>query len=170
MKRILLTGMSGVGKSTVIQQLKAQGNRAVDLDDPEWSEWIDSADAEGPSPLLPGKDWVWREDRVSNLLASDDADVLFVSGCASNQGKFHDQFDSIVLLSAPAPVMVRRLTSRGPGAYGEHPAEVARSLAFKETIEPRLRSVASVEIDTTAPLDDVVRAVLELVVSTGSTT
>jgi dephospho-CoA kinase len=170
MKRILLTGMSGVGKSTVIRQLKAQDHRAVDLDDPEWSEWSDSADTEGPSPLLPGQDWVWREDRVADLLACDDADVLFVSGCASNQGHFHDQFDAIVLLSAPDSVMVQRLTSRATNAYGTHPAEVARSLQFKETIEPRLRSVASVEIDTTAPLADVVRAVLELVVSTGSTT
>jgi shikimate kinase len=160
MKRVLLTGMSGVGKSTVIRQLKAQGYAAVDLDDPEWSEWADSADGEGPSPLQPGKDWVWREDRVSTLLASDDAGELFVSGCASNQAKFHDRFHSIVLLSAPASVMVQRLTSREAHAYGTHPQEVARSLELKETVEPRLRSVASVEVDTTAPLDDVVRAVL----------
>jgi dephospho-CoA kinase len=163
MKRILLTGMSGVGKSTVIRLLKAQGYAAVDLDDPEWSQWEDSADGDGPSPLQPGKDWLWREDRVSTLLArhdAGDAGDLFVSGCAPNQGKFHDRFDYIVLLSAPASVMVQRLTSREAHAYGTHPQEVARSLQFKETVEPRLRSVASVEVDTTSPADDVVRAVL----------
>ncbi len=155
--------MSGVGKSTVISQLEAQGYKAVDVDDPVWSEWVDSADGEGPSPLQPGKDWAWREDRVRSLLATEDVDVLFVSGCAPNQGRFHEQFDYIVLLSAPADVMVERLTERGSNLYGKHPEEVARSLYFKETVEPRLRSIAHLEVDTSVPVDEVVTAVLRLV-------
>ncbi|MGI8528948.1 MAG: AAA family ATPase [Geodermatophilaceae bacterium] len=164
MKRILLTGMSGVGKSTVISQLEAKGYKAIDVDDPAWSEWADSVDGgEGPSPLHPGKDWVWREDRIQSLLATEDVDVLIVSGCASNQARFHEQFDYIVLLSAPAAVMVERLTDREGDLYGKHPEEVARSLYFKETVEPRLRSLAHLEIDASGPLDDVVAAVLRLV-------
>jgi hypothetical protein len=51
----------------------------------------------------------------------------------------------------------------GPGsAYGTHPEELARSLRFKETVEPRLRSIAHAEIDTTAPFDDVVGTLLAL--------
>ncbi len=107
MKRILLTGMSGVGKSTVISQLEAKGYKAIDVDDLAWSEWADSVDGEGPSPLHQGKDWVWREGRIQSL-ATEDVDVLIVSGCASNQARFHEQFDYIVLLSAPAAVMVER--------------------------------------------------------------
>ncbi len=34
------------------------------------------------------RDWVWREDRIQELLSVEDADVLFLSGCASNMGKF----------------------------------------------------------------------------------
>jgi dephospho-CoA kinase len=154
--------MSGVGKSTVISHLAAQGYKAIDLDDPVWSQWVDSADGEGPSPLHPGKDWVWREDRLQDLLATEDADVLFLSGCAPNLGKFREQFDSIVLLSAPAPVMVERLTHRETNSYGKDPEEVARSLQFKETIEPRLRSIAHLEVDTSASPDEVVAAVLRL--------
>lgn len=165
MKRILLTGMSGVGKSTVTSQLKAQGYPAVDLDDPAWSEWADTTDGEGPSPLWPGKDWVWREDRVHSLLATEDTDVLFVSGCASNQRTFHGRFDCVVLLTAPAPVMVERLTKRANNLYGKHPEEVARSLQFKDTVEPRLRAVTHLEVDTSAPLDEVVAAIINLVYS-----
>ena len=55
MKRVLLTGMSGTGKSTVIRELAARGYKAVNGDD-GWSE-------EGPDG-----DWVWREDRVQRLL------------------------------------------------------------------------------------------------------
>jgi GTPase SAR1 family protein len=37
-KRILLTGMSAVGKSTLVDELRRRGFRAVDLDGPDWSE------------------------------------------------------------------------------------------------------------------------------------
>ena len=50
------------------------------------------------SPVEPGRDWVWREDRIQTLLSTDDADVLFISGCAANMAKFYSQFDHIVLL------------------------------------------------------------------------
>jgi hypothetical protein len=55
MKRILLTGMSGTGKSTLIQELGARGYKSIDMDEPGWSEF--SADG----------DWIWREDRVAEL-------------------------------------------------------------------------------------------------------
>src|SRR3712207_7550210 len=55
---------------------------------------------------------LFRSDRIQRLLSTEDADVLFVSGCKSNQGKFYAQFDQIVLLSAPARVIVERLATR----------------------------------------------------------
>jgi shikimate kinase len=36
-KRVLITGMSGTGKSTVIRELRRLGHKTVDTDwDPEW--------------------------------------------------------------------------------------------------------------------------------------
>lgn len=162
MHRILLTGLSGVGKSTVTAHLADRGHAAVDLDDPAWSEWVDSPDGDGPSAAEAGKDWVWREDRVTELLATDRRDPLFVSGCAANMGGFTGRFGTVVLLSAPAAVMAERLRHRTTNAYGKRPEELARSLELKATVEPLLRSIAHLEIDTTAPLDEVVAGVLAL--------
>jgi GTPase SAR1 family protein len=58
------------------------------------------------------------------------------------------------------PLMVERLTYRETNAYGKHPEEIARSLEFKGSVEPWLRTAAHLEIDTSAPLDDVVAAVI----------
>lgn len=73
------------------------------------------------------------------------------------------QFDYIVLLSAPAAVMVERLTHGGTVPMGKHPEEVARSLHFNETVEPRLRSIAHVEVDPRTPVDEILAAILTLV-------
>ena len=165
MKRILVTGMSGTGKSSVIAELIARGYKAVDADSPAYSEWVEvSGDTSAlGSPEWGARDRVWREDRMQTLLSTEDADLLFVSGCAANMGKFLPQFDHVVLLSAPAEVIVERLATRTTNAYGKRPDEVARTLELIETIEPRLRRVAGHEIDTSASLDEVVANLLQLV-------
>ncbi|HZG68131.1 MAG TPA: AAA family ATPase [Herpetosiphonaceae bacterium] len=167
MKRVLLTGMSGTGKSTVIGELAARGYKAVDADSDEFSEWVEIiGDSEVPgSPVEPDRDWVWREERMQDLLATEDADVLFVSGCAPNMGKFLHHFDHVVLLSAPTEVIVERLGTRTNNPYGKRPDDVARVLHNLETVEPLLRRAAGHEIDTSARLDDVVAALLGIVQS-----
>jgi shikimate kinase len=150
-KRILLTGMSGTGKSTVIGELAARGYPAIDMDEL------------GNSEYAPDGDWIWRVDPIQAFLDQDNGDARFVSGCATNQVIFYPQFDEIVLLSAPAAVLIERLATRTNNPYGKHPDELAEVLGYLETVEPLLRRGATHEIDTTAPLDQVVEAILRLV-------
>ena len=167
MKRILLTGMSGTGKSTIIDELAARGYKAVDADCDEFSEWVEFIGDSGTleSPVEVDRDWVWREDRIQDLLSTEDTDVLFLSGCAENMPKFLPQFDHVVLLSAPADVIVERLRTRTNNLYGKHPDEIARVLGLVERVEPLLRRAAGHEIDTSACLEDVVATLLRLVQS-----
>ena len=148
-KRVLLTGMSGTGKSSVIEALAARGYKAVDTDH-GWCE-----------PLPDGRQQ-WREDAIERLLATEDADVLFVAGCEENQVRFHPQFDVIILLSAPADVLAERLVSRTGNPYGKRPGEFRRVFDDLRVVEPLLRKAADHEIRTTMPLSDVVTAVLRM--------
>ncbi|GAA1970888.1 GrpB family protein [Amycolatopsis minnesotensis] len=157
MKRVLLTGMSGTGKSTVVAELAARGYKAIDADHDGYSELVGVPDGE-LTGVGSGQDWVWREDAIAELLSTEDTDVLFVGGCSPNQGEF--SFDHVVLLSAPARVIVERLTTRTTNSFGKDPGELARTLELQETIEPLLRDGADLELDTTAALDHTVEAVL----------
>ncbi|HOQ29004.1 MAG TPA: AAA family ATPase [Armatimonadota bacterium] len=164
MIRTLLTGISGTGKSTVIRELAARGHKAVDLDSDEWSKWVPFVPFPGVKevPGDPEQEWVWREDRVQALLSTEDAEMLFVSGCASNMRQFLDQFDHIILLSAPADLIVERLITRTNNPYGKDPEERARVLGHLESVEPLLRRRAGHEINTQLPLGQVVEEVLRI--------
>ena len=162
MKRVLITGMSATGKSTVIAELAVRGYKAIDTDEGGLSEVI-VVPGDVRTGLDPGQDWVWREDRIQALLSTEDAEVLFLGGCAPNQGVFYPQFDHIILLRAPADVIVQRLRTRTTNPYGSRPEDIVRTLDMLRTVEPLLRRGATHEVDACLPLDQVVRQVLRLV-------
>lgn len=141
--------MSGTGKSTALAELGRRGSRVVDTDSPIWSEWAED-------------EWLWREDRIADLLAAEDERPLFVSGCMSNQVKFYDRFDAVVLLSAPAEVILDRIERRTTNDYGKTGAERALVLHHLETVEPRLRATSTHEVDASRPLEEVVDALIEI--------
>ena len=136
--RILVTGMSGTGKSSALAELARQGFRTVDTDEPGWKDGD-----------------LWREDRIAGLLA-EDGGTLFVSGCVPNQGRFYDRFEAVVLLSAPADVMLARIDERTNNPFGKSPEERARILADLAEVEPLLRAGCTHELDASRPLGEVV--------------
>lgn len=137
--------MSGTGKSSALAELARRGHRVVDFDSWTWSEWFPEDD-----------EWRWREDRVAGLLADRGEGVLFVCGTQSNQGRFYDRFDAVVLLSAPADVLLTRIAERTTNDFGKTPAERQRILADLRAVEPLLRATCTHEIDARRPLAEVV--------------
>jgi dephospho-CoA kinase len=145
MRRILLTGMSGTGKSTALAELARRGFKVVDTDERGWSEW---SEADGG--------YVWREDHIARLLAEEGGPTLYVSGTVSNQGRFYPRFDAIVLLSAPADVLLDRIAARTTNDYGKNSEDRALIPQHLDEVEPLLRATCTHEIDATQPVEVIV--------------
>jgi len=90
MARVLLTGMSGAGKSSLLAAVKRRGYTTVDTDYDGWE--------------LPGA--LWDEPRMSALLAEHT--TIAVSGTAQNQGRFYDRFEHVIYLRVPLAVLLDR--------------------------------------------------------------
>jgi dephospho-CoA kinase len=149
---VLVTGMSGTGKSSALAELARRGHQVVDTD---YGDWIDAQ---------PGSEPLWREERIDELLSRREHGVLFVAGCVANQGKFYPRFDAVVLLSAPADVILERVAGRDTNDFGKNDEERDRILSDLAAVEPLLRAGATAEIDTRAKLGAVVDE-LERIVS-----
>ena len=147
-----MTGISGTGKSSALAELGRRGYRVVETDDPGWREYHAY---EFPDDLHRGE-WLWVEERMTKLLDADAGSSLFVAGCAKNQSTFYDRFDAVVLLSAPADVILDRVARRSTNDYGKNPLERAMILDDLANVEPLLRASCTHLLDASRALDDVV--------------
>jgi hypothetical protein len=71
-RKVLVTGMSGTVKSTVLAELRRRGFRVVDTDAPGWAVWDERDDG-----------YLWQEDRIPALLSIDEGRTLYVAGSRS---------------------------------------------------------------------------------------
>jgi shikimate kinase len=145
MARVLVTGMSGTGKTTVLDELQRRGHMTVDTDYDGWE--------------LPNG--TWDEPRMHELLSAN-PDVV-VSGAVENQGSFYDRFEHVVLLSAPLPVLLERVNRRKNNPYGKSSQQRAEIARYVDTVEPLLRAGATVELDAQRPTAELADVIEDLV-------
>lgn len=135
MTRILITGMSGTGKTTLLNELAIRGCQTVDTDYDGWTT----------------SDGTWDEPRIEALLEAEPN--IVVSGTVENQSRFYPKFDEIVLLSVPLDVLLDRVTKRTNNPYGKNPEQLAEIRSYVMTVEPLLRLGATQELDGRLPSD-----------------
>lgn len=145
MVSVLVTGMSGTGKTTLLHELARRGFRTVDTDYDGWT-------------LADGS---WDATRMTALL--DQHPDVVVSGTTDNQVDFYDRFGHVVLLSVPLDVAIARVSSRTNNPYGSTAAERAEIARNTEEIEPLLRGSASVELDGRRPVAELADRVAKLI-------
>lgn len=148
---VLITGLSGTGKSTVIAELRARGHDAYEAD-------------EGFSERRQDGECGWNVDKVAELFRGHVSPApLFFAGCSEEQLLF--TFDHKVLLTTPRAVMAHRLKMRSGNDYGKTADELMSALDYVDTVEPLLRASCDAIIDTATTSPSVVAdKVLDLVV------
>jgi dephospho-CoA kinase len=136
MARVLITGMSGAGKSSVLDILRSRGHLTVDTDYDGWT-------------LENG---LWDTERMRELLLR--SPDIAVSATVENQGEMYDLFDHVVLLSAPVEVYLERVRQRTNNPYGTTPEQREEIRFYTRDVEPLLRTGATHEFDAQRSLAD----------------
>lgn len=145
MRRILLTGMSGVGKSTILKKLASEGILCVDLDD----GWIQEIRGERLINL----------EAVHRFIRVHDTEPIVFAGCAMNQGEL--RADCTVLLTASPETMRKRIAER-ENPFGKEEETWRKIMADKTEFEPILEAKSDMVINTEQPADDTAMQIRKL--------
>jgi hypothetical protein len=165
---VWVTGVSGVGKSTVCAELKARHHRAVDADWEGYSHWVDRASGEPvldpPYPTPAG--WLgrfaWRIRRTAVEALADDAQrgTAYLFGSAENEHEVWDLFDLAICLIADNATIEQRLQTRTNNAFGKRPEELAAALGWNDRAEAIYRELGATIIRGAGPPAEVADAIL----------
>jgi gluconate kinase len=150
-------GLSGVGKSSVYQELIRRGYTAISTD----RAWAYHAD---PDTGLPGgpahhDNWMWDQQKALSELESPEPEVLFVCGSSRNRDRFLPYFTKVFNLRIDDETMRRRLEERTDNEFGKQPGEVEIMLKLNRRDE---KPAGAIDVDATQPFNQVIDELLRL--------
>jgi dephospho-CoA kinase len=169
--KILLTGIAGAGKSTLVKALNHRDIKAIDLHDiPGVFFWKkkDTGEIMQYSPVR-SREWFDTVDRIcdikklQNILEQNPNTIMAGSTGSGNQKEFLSLFDKIILLQCDPETIIHRMKTRtNKSGYGKKQEEQDDNIALQEEFDSRLLFFGAIPVNTKGEIDDVVQKIIEI--------
>jgi len=165
--KILITGTSGTGKSTVAAVLREQGFDAIETDyDQRIAYWENKSSGHPevmPSPYpqdwYSTHDWKWDVGVLRDVLAMSPR-ITFVCDDSLNKAEAFTLFDRLVVLKVDDDTLTARLQSRTNNPFGKSRDELQWVLDQSAAIVQELALAGATVINASRPIDQVVDDIL----------
>lgn len=142
--------MSGVGKSTILNQLKVEGFLTVDLDNSGWINYD-----------VKEEDYLMDTTKIIDFITLHEKEVVFLAGTTINQIHIYPYLDFVISLTAPLEVMKERIQNRENNPFGKTEDEWSKIVSDKVTFEEQIFKSSDYVISTDKPLQDVLKEIYE---------
>jgi methylenetetrahydrofolate dehydrogenase (NADP+)/methenyltetrahydrofolate cyclohydrolase len=170
-KVFYITGMSGTGKSTVVEKLAEKGIFPIDADSIKGlTYWIDKETKE-KTEWHPGmsKEWyskhqyVCDKEKLVNLIKNSPKGIVVVAGLFNNRSELRDLFDKVFLLQCKEETFLKRIIERENHNFGKHPLEQENILSWYKNFEREVLEEGAIPINTEHPLKEVVEEIYKYI-------
>lgn len=165
-KKILVTGATGSGKTTLETVFRAMGYKTIDIDTGGFAGWInrDTGEAQeyrsDDAEWLKSVDWLLKADDLKEALDNSKSDLVITFGSTNDIHKHLGIFDKVVLLKYPNnESLISRLESRPSYSFGKSSSEREAALAHLWPYQELIESTGADVVDCTLSLNDVVSAI-----------
>lgn len=169
MKKVFyITGISGAGKSSVVEKLAERDVFPIDADSVKGlTYWINNETKE-ISEWNPGmtKNWYWKhqyvcdKEKLINLIKNSPKDIVAVAGLFNNRLELRDLFDKVFLLKCDEKTFLKRITERENHNFGKHPLDQENILSWYKNFEREVLEEGAIPVNTEKLLKDVVDEIL----------
>lgn len=157
-----ITGVPGVGKSTVAMELFRRGYDSHRLDASGFCHWYEKGtDRQVEHDHTAGAEWLnrheWRCDPAAvRKIIQGKEQAVFIEGVISNQKEFVEYFDKLILFTASDQTISHRLSTRKTNKFARDKEEQALVLKWRKKFEEEMKQSGAIVISTDQPLRKVV--------------
>lgn len=163
---VYVTGVPGVGKSTVLRELRRIGHGAIGIDEDGIGAFFRS---DGtivlPDDVVDSPQWrakhKWRI--VPDRLDEHDERYpgrVFVCGSAANEADVWPKFTTVVALIVDESTVRDRLGNRAGNNFGKSEDELELALRWHRTYENDMRCTKAILLNAKRPVADIVEELL----------
>ena len=162
---VLITAVSGTGKSTVCKALEKSGYTAYDIESiPGLYELVDEKTGDiitgTMNQIKEGVDWNCKMHELQTLLASQLDGTVFYCGGMSNTEEVWNYFDKVLILTVSDSTTEKRLSTRDSTEFGGSKKNRDWVLGWKGDVERRWLEMGGIEINAEARPDILVENIL----------
>lgn len=168
-KSILITGISGTGKTTVSLFLHQEGYKSFSIEDITGvckminrETGVETThDIGSDLETIKKHDWICDKRKVGALLQKNKDELIFYTGVCTNLDDLLPFFDKIFLLQVNQKELTRRLNERTNNRFGK--SNKVQQWIFDHQIEfeKKLLAKGAVPIDATKSIKDVAITIIE---------
>ena len=161
MEKVYITGVPGIGKSTIVEELNKKGIFAFDIDFADGlCAWRNKktneaiiGDVEYTTQWLAEHDWICNAEKLKETLKQD-KEIIVAAGIAANQAEYLDLFDKVFLLQCSEKTFLDRMATRKDStAFGKSLVERQYVLNFYKDFEQKLIAKGAIVINAEEPLE-----------------
>jgi len=170
MQKILITGVSGTGKTTACKVLKKMGYEAVDIENIKGMFKMVHKDTNNifkdynnANPdHLKNAEWICNVSRLKKKLNSQNENIAFYSGIASNMDDILPLFDKFIVLYLTSKALNDRLKNReGTNDIGNNQEGRNVVLGWKDWWEEDMKEKGAIIIDANKTPKNIAKEILE---------
>lgn len=170
MERILITGVSGTGKTTTCMALKEMGYEAIDIENIEGMfEMVHNGtkdafeDYDNANPdHLKNAEWICNVSKLKEKLDSQKENIAFYSGIASNMDEILPLFDKFFILYLTSKELNERLKNReGTEDIGNNQEGRDVILGWKDWWEDKMKEKGAIIINANTTPRIIAEKILE---------
>lgn len=173
-RKFLVTGIAGTGKTFVCKRLQDTGYEAYSIEEDipgmfamfrkDTGELFENFS--NTAEMIENSEWRCDVKKLQELLDNQKTDVAFYCGVASNMDDIIPLFDKMILLTAPAEAVYKRLMNReGTDDMGSTEESRKMVLGWKDWWEDEMRDRGAVEVSAEGPVEVVAERVTKAVLA-----